>query len=189
MMQRLLPVLLIIIAVGIFFAYTNPTYTGSIATARTEVQRLDSALEAADAFKRRGAELDQERLALPADGLARLQAFLPDNVNNIQLILDLDALAARSGVRLSNFNVGTSGEGDETGEAGDMGGSLALESTETIESLNITVTAEGSYTAFRSFLEAAEKSLRILDVVSVNVDSATSGVYKYDMTFRIYWLK
>ena len=188
MMQRILPILLVIVAVGIFFAYTNPTYTGSVAAARTEVNRLDSALEAADAFAARSEELDRERLALPADKLARLEALIPDNVNNIQLILDLDELANRTGVRLSNFNVGTSEEGEESG-TGDEGGSLALNSSDAIDSIQITVTAEGSYAAFRAFLEAAEKSLRLLDVVTVNVDSATSGVYKYDMTFRIYWLK
>ncbi|HYE23485.1 MAG TPA: hypothetical protein VEA92_03540 [Candidatus Paceibacterota bacterium] len=189
MMQRFLPVLLIVVAVGIFFAYTNPTYTGAVAAARTEVQSLNGALEAATAFESRESELEEQQQALPADGLARLVAFLPDNVNNIQLILDLDALAARSGVRLSNFNVGSTEEGGaEEGDV-DMGGSLALESTESIESLDITVTAEGSYTSFRAFIEAAEKSLRILDLVSINVESATTGVYSYDMTFRIYWLK
>lgn len=188
MMQRILPAVLVLIAVGIFFAYTNPTYSGPVAEARNEVRTLDSALEAADAFKDRENQLERERLALPQDGLARLQAFLPDNVNNIQLILDLDALAARSGVRLSNFNVGASGEtGEET--PGDAGGSLALDSGDALEAIDITVTAEGSYSAFQAFLVAAEKSLRILDLVGVNVKSASSGVYTYNMTFRIYWLK
>jgi len=189
MIQRFLPVLLIVVAVGIFFAYTNPTYTGAITDARTEVQSLDSALEAAEAFTDRENQLERERLALPTDGLERLNAFLPDNVNNIQLILDLDDLADRTGVTLSNFNVGSTEEGSATAGSGDAGGSLALDTTEAVESLDITVTAEGSYTAFRAFLEAAEKSLRILDLTSINVSPSETGVYAYDITFRIYWLK
>ena len=187
MIQRFLPVLLIIIAVGVFFAYTNPTYTGPVANAKLEVQSLDSALAAADAFEDRENELERQRLALPADKLARLETFLPDSVNNIQLILDLDALASRSGVRLSNFNVGEQ-PGQSTSGGDDLGGDLPLEDLEAVGSLDITVTATGSYAAFRSFLEAAEQSLRLLDLVSVNVKSGV-GAYTYDMTFRIYWLQ
>jgi len=187
MIQRFLPILLIVIAIGVFFAYTSPAYTGKVASAKQEVASLDSALAAADAFKERENQLERERLALPADKLARLEAFLPDNVNNIQLILDLDALAARSGVRLSNFNVGEQpAEGSNQGNAG---GDLSLQETETVGNLEITVTATGSYAAFRSFLEASERSLRLLDLVSVNVKAERSGVYTYDMTFRIYWLQ
>ena len=186
-MQRALPIVLVLVAVGIFFAYTNPTYTGEVSAAKLEVKSLDSALEAADSFKDRESQLERERLALPEEGMKRLLAFLPDNVNNIQLILDLDALAARSGVRLSNFDVGDSGETEEVG--GDTGGSLALSSTEAVESLEITVTAVGSYSSFHAFLAAAEKSLRMLDVVSIVVKSSNTGVYTYDITFRIYWLQ
>ena len=40
----------------------------------------------------------------PAD-LERLSVFLPDSVDNVGLILDLTALASRSGLSLSNIDV------------------------------------------------------------------------------------
>lgn len=182
-MQRLFPAVLIVIAVGIFFTYTSPTFSGPVAASQSKIKSYNSALEAADAFKDREAELQIERAAIAPDKLARLEAFLPDSVNNIQLILDLDALAARSGVRLSNFNI------EDTGTPGAPEGELALESTNPVGSIEITVTAVGSYNAFSTFLEAAEKSLRMLDVVALSVKGAETGVYSYDVTFRIYWLQ
>jgi len=187
MMQKLLPIVLVIAAIGLFFVYTSPTYTGPVAEARLEVQSLDSALDAARAFTDREAELVAERDALDPQGLTKLMALLPDNVNNIQLILDLDALAARSGVRLSNFNVGEQTT-DGSAVAGE-GEGLAVDTTSPYGFIDITVTAEGTYNAFRTFLEASEKSLRLLDLVSLNVKSSATGVYTYDMTFRIYWLQ
>jgi len=187
MMQRLLPIVLVIAAIGLFFVYTSPAYTGPVTEARLEVQSLNGALDAANAFKDNERKLTEERDALPADGLARLSALLPDNVNNIQLILDLDALAARSGVRLSNFNVGEQTT-DGSAVAGE-GEGLPVDTTSPYGFIDITVTAEGTYSAFRTFLEAAEKSLRLLDLVSLNVKSSATGVYTYDMTFRIYWLQ
>ena len=188
MIQRLIPIVIVIAAIGLFFVYTSPAYTGPVTAARLEVESLDGALNAAKAFKDREARLLEERAALSPEGLERLEAFLPNNVNNIQLILDLDALAARSGVRLSNFNVG-----DQTAEGGPAtaadGEGLALESTSAIGFIEITLTAEGTYSAFQTFLKATEQSLRMLDLVSLNVEGSATGVYTYDMTFRIYWLQ
>lgn len=183
MMQKLFPVVLILIAVGLFFVYTSPTYSGPVAEAQTRIRSYNSALEAADAFKERESELAIQRDAIAPEALARLEAFLPDSVNNIQLILDLDALAARSGVRLSNFAV------DEASSPSGGEGELALESSNPVGSLEVTVTAAGTYAAFVNFLEAAEKSLRMLDVVALSVTSTDNGIYTYDVTFRIYWLQ
>jgi len=185
-MQKLIPAVLVLIAIGIFFVFTSPTYTGPVAEAKLEIKSLDSALAAAQEFSTQERNLKEERAALPVEGLERLNAFLPDNVNNIQLILDLDALAARSGVRLSNFDIGeqASGEEEEVQE-----GNLVLDSTDPVGHIDITVTAEGTYSSFRSFLEATEQSLRLLDLVGINIKSEPTGVYTYDMTFRIYWLQ
>lgn len=186
-MQRLFPIVLILVAVGIFFTYTNPTFSGPVADAQTKIRGYNSALAAAESFKEQESRLSIERAAIPAEGLERLQSFLPDNVNNIQLILDLDALAARAGVQLSNFSIENDGKQPDAQNTTD--GGLALESTSPVGQLNVTVTAIGTYSAFRRFLESAEKSLRLLDVVGVNVTTADSGVYTYDITFRIYWLQ
>ena len=186
MIQRLLPIVIVIAAIGLFFVYTSPAYTGPVTAARLEVESLNGALKAADAFKERESQLLAERDALPAEDLARLEAFLPNNVNNIQLILDLDALAARSGVRLSNFNVG---EQASDGSATTDDESISLESTSAVGFIDITLTAEGTYSAFRSFIQATEQSLRMLDLVALNIDGSATGVYTYDMTFRIYWLQ
>jgi len=140
-----------------------------------------------------------------------LEAFRPDGVDNVQLILDLDALAARSGVTLSNFDVSGQGDGEQTGpaaggtttgaagtpagatpagnSAGSLGGGLSLSAGTPVDSIELTLTATGSYNAFRRFLGGIEQSLRPLDVVSLKVEPGETGVYNYDMTIRLYWLR
>lgn len=187
-MSRILPAVLIIVAIGIFFGYTSPTFTGPVAEAQTKIKSFDSALEASKEFKSREEELGVERSKLSSEGLNRLEAFLPDNVNNIQLILDLDALAARSGVRLSNFSIGDQTSEGESVEPGNSG-ALSLKSDEVLGSIDLSVTATGTYTAFQSFLRATEQSLRLLDITSITVTSKPTGIYTYDVVFRIYWLQ
>lgn len=182
MTSRLLPALALLVAVGLFFGYINPERTGPIATTRAQIESYESALAAADRFKEREGQLIVARANVPSDGLARLAAFLPDGVDNVQIILDLNTLAARSGVTLSDFD--TAMPASET----EMSGDLAWENG-SVDSLDITLSATGTYAAFRNFLDGIESSLRLLDVVSVSVADSATGVYTYDMTIRLYWLR
>ena len=184
MTNRLLPVIFILIALGIFFGYVNPTYSAKVKTLRDDIRGYDAALAAARAFNDKQAELKNQRNALSEEAVDRIKAFLPDGVDNVQLILDLNALAVRSGIELSDFDVGSSEE-EESGQIG-VG---ALESDLPYESLDITLTGVGTYEAFKKFLSGIEWSLRPLDLVELTVDDSPTGVYTYGMTFRIYWLR
>ncbi len=182
MISRVTPVILILVAIGVFFAYTNPAYSENVQMLRAEIRGYDAALAAAGEYAKKEEQIQAERDALPAEDLARLEAFLPDGVDNVQLILDLDALADRSGVTLSQFDV-------ESTERIDESGALSLEADTPIESLDIGVTAIGNYASFKTFLAATERSLRPLDLVELRIEDSETGVYTYTMTFRIYWLR
>lgn len=185
-MHRVFPILLILLAIGLFVAYTNPTFSGPVADAQAKIRSYDSAIQAAEKFKKREGELALELGSLNEEQLKRLNVFLPDNVNNIQLILDLDVLASKSGVSLSNFSIGEQGA---DGSAVTREQDIPLNSDEVVDSIDITVTAEGTYLAFQTFLTAIEKSLRPLDIVGLTITAKDTGVYTYDLTFRIYWLR
>jgi len=192
MMSRLLPSIAILLAIGLFFGYVNPTRTGSVASTKAQIASYESALEAADRFKEREAELIVAQANIPSDGLARVESFLPDGVDNVQTILDLNTLAARSGITLSDFD--TSADSTSSGESPQGPGaagtpSLGFNTDGPIDSLEITVSATGTYSSFRNFLDGIERSLRLLDVIAVSVTDSTTGVYTYNMTIRLYWLR
>jgi len=182
-MIRLLPIFAIIIAIGIFFAYINPTWSGPISQAKQQIASYDSALAAAATFTQKENQLIAQENAIPAASLTRLSTYLPDGVNNVQLILDLNSLAQRSGLVLSNFNV-SNNQTTTTGTPTNLPPSTSL-----VNSLTLSVSAKGSYPAFRTFLAATEQSLRPMDVTALSVTNSTTGVYTYDITFRIYWLQ
>jgi hypothetical protein len=187
MMSRILPILIGLIAIGIFFGYVHPTYRGDIAMKRAQASAYDSALKAAQAFKEREEELSKKQDAVSALDTERIEAFLPDGVDNIQLILDLDALSTRSGIRLQDFSVEQEGAADTTSTPAP--GRLAITEERAVESIEVTVSGVGSYRAFRTFLEGVELSLRPLDLVDLSVSDSETGIYSYGMRFRIYWLR
>lgn len=179
---------MILLAGGLFFWYINPTYTGAITTLNGQIHKYDSALAAAKEFKAKEARLLSERAAISPAALERIETFLPDSVDNVQLILDLDAIAARAGVQLSNFDIKVTNPSNTEGAASGGIAPLALDSGQPVDSLDLSVNATGSYMAFRTFLAATEASLRPLDIVQLALKDSTNGVYTYQITFRIYWL-
>jgi hypothetical protein len=183
MTSRILPVIFMLIAFGLFFGYVGPTYSGNIAALRGEIRSYDAALAASKAYTAKAGQIAETRSAIPEEDLARLEAFLPDGVDNVQLIVDLDALAERSGITLSGFDV------EGPGEDGGSENALMLESEGSVESLAIGVTAVGDYNSFKTFLGSVERSLRPLDLIALSLDDSETGVYTYDLTFRIYWLR
>jgi len=193
--SRLIPLCMIIGAIGLFIGYTQPTYDTAIIPAQASITDVDTALVAAQRFKEKEVELARQQAAIDPTQLARVSAFLPDSVDNVQLIVDLNSLAARSGIQLSDFDIAAGTEAAAT--AGTLNAPVALAgspttvlgSGESVESLQLSVSATGTYAAFRTFLDGVEKSLRPLDVVELEVQDSATGVYTYKITFRLYWLR
>jgi Tfp pilus assembly protein PilO len=184
MIGRILPVILILISIGLFAGYINPTYAQKVTPLKAEIKQYDSTLAAAADFNKKEAELAADRNAIPAESIQRLETYLPDGVDNVQLILDLNALAAKSGMQLSNFDIQQHSQSSSSGS-----GAIPLESGgKATDSLDLTVKATGSYAAFRTFLAGIEQSLRPMDVVQMTLTDSQTGVYTYNITLRIYWL-
>lgn len=194
MMNRLVPIIMILAAIGIVFGYISPTYTNDVNAAQTQIAGYDSALVQAAAFSQKETDLTtQENAIMPAD-MANLKTYMPDGVDNIQLIVDLDALASKYGVSLSGFSI-QNNSANNASSTGSVTGSVAgtnsggFQSTNMTNSLDLAVTATGTYNAFQTFLATAEQSARPLDVTKLSLKSSNTGVYTYAITFRIYWLK
>lgn len=184
MITRVMPIFIVLISLGLFFGYVQPMYSKEIVPLQGKIKQANSTLAAAKDFKQKEEELAKQRNAIPPESIQRLETYLPDGVDNVQLILDLNALAAKSGVQLSNFDIKSGATSDTPG-----GGELPLQAgNQKVDSLELSVKAVGTYNAFRTFLSGIEKSLRPMDLVQLNVQTSQTGVYSYDMTLRIYWL-
>ena len=105
MNSRILPSLALMLAVGIFFGYIKPAWSGPLAETKAAIKTNEQALAAADEYKAKQNTLASARNAIDLENLARISTFLPDSVDNVGLILDINALAARSGLSLSNIDV------------------------------------------------------------------------------------
>jgi hypothetical protein len=190
MSSRILPTLALMLALGIFFAYVRPLWVGPIAETKLAIKNDTDALSAAAEYKQRESELASAKNAIDPGNLERLTTFLPDSVDNVTLILNINALAARSGILLSNVDVAqTKDSPAKKVSAGSVSSAAGTSSVNPVGAVDLSLTAVGSYAALQAFLAGIEKSARLLDLRDIIVTSSETGVYNYKMEMRLYWLR
>jgi len=172
----------ILISVAVFVVIVIPRFNG-IKELRNEQAELVSAVSSGADLRVRRDELTRQYNAVSQNSLAKLKSLLPDSIDNVKLILELDALARTYGLPIQNVRVR---EVEDT--------TVTQQSTVVTDSrygtTRLELTLEGRYDRFRSFLEDMEKSLRLIDVESVTFTAPEDEtVYTYIITLRTYWLR
>ena len=176
---------------GIFFFYTKPAYDSTQAI-QAQIASYNGALDKAAELQALKQQLLSRYNAFSPESIDRLQKLLPDHVDNVALILDLDNLAARFGLPLENVDVATpASTASSQGAIGTLGSGSGKQ-----DSIAIRFSTAGTYNDFLQFMLELERSLRIVDLVSLSlspqgVSSPTTGLplYRYDITLRTYWLR
>lgn len=190
-MQRLiLPLVLTAISVGLFLVYTNPTYT-AINDLKTSVSAYDQALYNSKELLRVRDQLTTQYNGISADDRARLSKIMPDNVDNIRLIIDIQRIASQYGMlpRDITFEPITK---DATSRTQAVVSDQLPESKKNYGSFDLGFSVSGNYENFLAFLGDLEKSLRVVDVASVSFQAPDAGfgnTFKYVVKIRTYWLK
>ncbi len=188
-MTRILFTLLLFIgSIALFLYYTKPAYD-SMRSTQEDIAQYDAALSKADELQRLKQQLLSRYNAFNPADIERLRKLLPDHVDNVRLVLDLDTLASKYGFALQNVVIDAQGLVPIATDVAVIG---ADESP--TGSLTLKFATGGSYPQFVEFMQALEDSLRVVDLVELSMDPDTSAqsnepVYRFDVTLRTYWLK
>ena len=172
-MRFVLPILLIAVAVTLFFTYLDPTYA-RVSELRSEQATYDDALDRSKELIAVRDRLLDTYNNFSRDDLRRLERLLPDHVDSVRLIIDIDSIAAQYGLRVQDVSVSTVSDGGNP---------------QPIGVVNLGFSVEASYEALKQFLMDLEDSLRILDVTSITFTANDTGFTRYSISVRTYWLK
>src|SRR6185437_14911262 len=80
---------LVVAAIGLFVVYTNPTYQATKALA-AQVSAYNSALDKSKELRAVRDQLLSKRNTFAPSDVQKLEELLPDNVDNIRLIIDIN---------------------------------------------------------------------------------------------------
>ncbi len=185
-MKSIFPILLIVGAVGLFITVTDPQYQTAKET-QTQVDSLSSALDKSQQIIAKRSELQKQYNAFAPKDVSSINKLLPDNVDNVQLVLDMNGIARNHGMVLRNIKIQ-----DQT-----SANTSAAQTTQTtlgpdnspVGSFTLSFNITGDYQSFTGFLKDLEQSLRIVDVTGISFKSSDKGIYDYVVTVKTYWLK
>ena len=192
MIKAIIPIFIIAIAIAVFFAFTNPIYQ-DISALRAEVSAYDQALTNSKALESERDKLTQKYNSIGSENLDRLAKLLPESVDNIRLILEIEKLAVPYGMSLKDVKYDAV-KTDAQGAVVSPGQGSPQNTRKDYGVWNLEFSTEGKYQNFMSFLEDIENNLRVVDVISVGFSSnqgfgTGSDVYKYTFKIKTYWLK
>ncbi len=183
-MTRLLaPIILTIAALALFFFFTDPAYQG-IKASRIEQEQYDQALTKSQELLKVRDELIARRNTFEPDDVRRVERMLPDNVDNIRLILDIDTIAFRYGLRVADVSVQAPDTSRET--RSDLAVGAA---NDPVGSVDLSFSVSARYTDFQRFLKDLERSVRIVDVKEISFSVGEGDLVEYSVMIKTYWLR
>jgi hypothetical protein len=201
MMRTILPIILIGITGTFFFVFTNPLYN-NISVLNSNVASYDGALNNSKMFENERDILTSKYNQIDPDNLLKIKKLLPDNVDNIRLILEIGQIALPYGMVLKDvkYNVVDS-DTTKTAATGTVirGGSVS-ETSKNYGIFDLEFSVSGTYDNFIAFTKDLESNLRIVDISSITFSSNTGSagsnprinspdIYKYDFKIKTYYLK
>lgn len=177
--------LLLAASIALFVLDVVPRYH-RLETARAENASIQSNLDTAKKLADSRESLITTYRSISKDDLDNLKVLLPDSVNNIRLIIQIDALAKKNGLSvLRSIDYQTTQDKKDTVD------SMRTPYGEFV----ISFQTSGQYKNFLTFLSDLEQNLRLVDVTAVAFDvpdvNATAAAVgpAYKVTLKTYWLK
>jgi len=183
MKNYITPIILIAIATFLFFGFIDPTYS-DVKVIKDDISQFNEALERSKELQIIRDELLSKYNTFSSSDIDRLEKLLPDNVDNVRLILDIDGIAQKYGLSISDISVSDgSGTTDEKTIVGPDGN--------TYGSVRLGFSIASNYKGFTDFLKDLERSLRLVDIseVSFNTKGGVVDFNEYKVIVNTYWLK
>lgn len=202
-MRWLLPLVLIGAGIAGFLLITQPIYDEA-STLKIEADKYNEALANAKILQAERDRLTEKFNSFQAEDLARLQKIVPDSVDNIKLILEIQEVAQERGILVKNveFEPEQFLEEDAAAkeEAAKKQANLRRPGAANnldYEIFDLEFSIEGKYSAYVEFMKLLERSLRVVDVRAITFTPGTSedkdkiynDNYKYTFRINTYRLK
>ena len=199
MFKALTPLIGIAIAIGLFFVYIRPTFQ-EIKSIQDETAEYAQATEKAAELQGRISEPKNKQTAIPLTNIERLEALVPNHIDEVAVLIDLNTLAVAHRLTLADIKVAqqsaTTAGSQQTQEQGIPDVPVAASAgqdtvgkatTGDYHTLDMSFSVSGTYTDFRMFLQDIERSLVLMDVTKISFLRTEGGsTLSFKVGVRLY---
>ncbi len=181
MFKFIIPLFLIVLSGGLFFTYINPAYTETSDLKEVQ-QEYDNALTKSKELREVRQELLAKYNSFSEEDIKRIGKLLPDNIDNVKLIMEINQIAVRNGGMIRSIDIYS--ETNDSNKKGDLGPNL-----KGYDSIGLRFVVEARYDDFVNFMHDLSDNLRIVDIVDYTLKAGQGEIYKHNVNIKTYWLK
>lgn len=194
MMKFILPIIFVGLAIAGFIIFVGPQYQ-NLGDVRMQVSAYNEALKNSKRLESERDKLTAKYNSIDPANIERLEKFLPNSVDNIRLILEIEKIALPYGMALRDVKYDIiKKEGEGVVQGGQQEQTVDNKDYGTWE---LSFSTQSTYSNFISFIKDLERNLRVVDISSVQFASdlttaANPGIndlYRYTVKIKTYWLK
>lgn len=189
-MRKYLPIILILLAIGIFFVIIDPQWT--------EVKELQNEKAANSEMLTLAKDLQDKRDRLrnsfnniSTQEKEQLAKLLPDTVDNVRLVLDINNAAENYGVIIRNITVES--EDEQRVESQVISSNL----NDDIGTITLSFSITSTYDVFMQFMQDLEEALRVVDIKQLEAQKVVqqsplgnnTEFLNFNVVLDTYWLR
>lgn len=194
-----LPIINIVLAVALFFGFTDGVissplkedasgnFNGGVKALNQKSKNLNEALANARQLQEKVNQITADYNNFSELDQQKLDALVPDSVDNIQLIIDVNNIATRNGLTIKGAKMKT--EAERSSRVTTAGGVVSKTSTNALQTETMSFSVMAPYETFQKFIIDLSKSMRVVDIASVSFDSNEKNIYQYNVDIKTYWMK
>lgn len=176
-MMNFAPLVLLVVAIAGSLFYTKPAYD-KLTLHVNEKESYAAAVVKGKEFESVQQELINKMQGIPMEDQENLKKMIPDNVDNVRLIIEINEMAKRYSSGVKNIRVG------------DAEKQTAKTASTPVGNTSFGFTISTSYELFGDFLRDLESNLRLADVTMLRFNPTDSGsIYDFNLTIKTQWLK
>ncbi len=179
MTRFLLPIIFLILSGGMFFLYIDPEFK-NIKEIKKEEALYSNALDNSKELQAIRDDILAKYNSFSKEDLNKIEKMLPNNIDNVRLVRDIDGMASKYGMKLRNVSVDANTDSSKNTVGPD---------DSSVGTMVLGFSVSGPYKTFLSFMKDLENSMRISDVVEVSFVSSDKDLYEYKVSLKTYWIK
>jgi len=215
-MNGIISIILLVVSVLIFYLYIDPVYSGDKSKNIIDrqdhqgIQNLKKVLEKIELKTDNVRQIDKKREELfdeltkinvkYGDKIAKIKKMITENVENVWLVNYIDSIKTRiSGISgMTNIQIVENTEAKKKNKTDKN--VIKITSKKDYKSIDLSFHVTTNYDGLKKFIDEIYHSLRIVDIVSINLQSPkinknnqefndfTNDLYEVDIVVRTYWI-
>lgn len=185
-MKTILTLILLTASIAIVIWAARPLWDEVLAF-QAEKSAVEDALARLQDLQNLRDELLKTYNSIPRSKLERLGELLPLKPDSGNILVTLEKLTRDRGMRLRRVEFAKAEVGGVP--IAQAAGRIVRKEETKANTVSYTFTISASYEAFRSFLAALEKNLRIVDVTDISFAGGSANLFEFTLKAKSYYQK